>query len=71
MSTTKTSFAHTYNSDESAMESVADSPLGNIWRLDGEESKSLSAFALPNHQDLIGSGRRSSKEGLRLQVVTS
>ncbi|KAG5646155.1 hypothetical protein DXG03_004208 [Asterophora parasitica] len=55
------------NSDDSASES----PLGNIWRLDGEESKSLSAFALPNRQDLIGSGKRNSREGLRLQVITS
>jgi hypothetical protein len=38
------------------------SPLGNIWRLDGEETKSLSAFALPNHQDLMG---KSSREVLR------
>lgn len=36
--------------------------LGNIWRLDGEESKSLSAFALPNRQDLMGVGRKSSRE---------
>ncbi|KAF8235051.1 hypothetical protein L208DRAFT_1258620 [Tricholoma matsutake] len=36
--------------------------LGNIWRLDGEESKSLSAFALPNRQDLMGVGRKSGRE---------
>jgi len=30
------------------------SPIANIWRLDGEESKSLSAFPLPNHQELVG-----------------
>lgn len=52
-------------------ESVANSPLGNIWRLDGEESKSLSAFALPNRQDLMGSGQKHGREGLRLQVITS
>ncbi|KAG6837044.1 hypothetical protein H0H93_015615 [Arthromyces matolae] len=47
---------------------VNDLPIGNIWRLDGEESKSLSAFALPNSQDLIGNGKR---EVPRLHVVTS
>jgi hypothetical protein len=35
--------------------------LGNIWRLDGEETKTLSAFALPNHEDLVG-GRKNSGE---------
>jgi hypothetical protein len=34
--------------------------LGNIWRLDGEETKTLSAFALPNREDLIG--RKASEE---------
>ncbi|KAF8151194.1 hypothetical protein BJ912DRAFT_869510 [Pholiota molesta] len=34
------------------------SPLANIWRLDGEESKSLSAFPLPNHQELVGAQGR-------------
>ncbi|KAF5376037.1 hypothetical protein D9615_007760 [Tricholomella constricta] len=68
--TTKTTTfprARTNSGDDSA----SDSPLGNIWRLDGEESKSLSAFALPNSQDLIGSNKRNSREGLRLQVITS
>lgn len=46
-------------------------PMGNIWRLDGEESKSLSAFALPNHQDLVGSSRKSSQERLHLHVITN
>jgi hypothetical protein len=55
------------NTDDAA----AGSTLGNIWRLDGEESKSLSAFALPNHQDLMGVGRKRSREGSRLQVVAS
>ncbi|KAG6908478.1 hypothetical protein DXG01_004481 [Tephrocybe rancida] len=64
---TKTSFPRTHSSDDA----LVDSPIGNIWRLDGEESKSLSAFALPNRQDLIGSGKRNSREGLRLQVITS
>ena len=35
------------------------SPIANIWRLDGEESKSLSAFPLPNHQELVGARKRS------------
>ncbi|KAF9561600.1 hypothetical protein CPC08DRAFT_425076 [Agrocybe pediades] len=34
--------------------SDASSAISNIWRLDGEESKSLSAFPLPNHQELVG-----------------
>lgn len=50
-------------------DSAARSPLGNIWRLDGEESKSLSAFALPNRQDLMGVGRKNSLEGFRPQIV--
>jgi hypothetical protein len=52
-------------------DSAGSSPVGNIWRLDGEESKSLSAFALPNRQDLMGVGRKSSREGSRPLVVTS
>ncbi|KAF8064113.1 hypothetical protein FPV67DRAFT_202853 [Lyophyllum atratum] len=71
MSSTKTSFPRTYSSDDSVADSATDSPLGNIWRLDGEESKTLSAFALPNRQDLIGTGRKNSREGLRLQLITS
>ncbi|KAG6856542.1 hypothetical protein H0H87_003361 [Tephrocybe sp. NHM501043] len=63
---TKTSFPRTYSGDDSS-----ESAIGNIWRLDGEESKSLSAFALPNKQDLIGTGKRNSSEGLRLQDITS
>lgn len=39
--------------------------LGNIWRLDGEESKSLSAFQLRNRQDLMGGSRKSSLERLK------
>ncbi|KAG5636980.1 hypothetical protein H0H81_006186 [Sphagnurus paluster] len=62
-----TSFPRMHNGDDSA----ADSPLGNIWRLDGEESKSLSAFALPARQDLIGSRKQNSREGLRLQFIAS
>ncbi len=33
---------------------LAGAPLANIWRLTGTESKSLSAFALPNHEELVG-----------------
>ncbi|KDR78404.1 hypothetical protein GALMADRAFT_224788 [Galerina marginata CBS 339.88] len=44
--------------------SDVNSPIANIWRLDGEESKSLSAFPLPNHQELVG-GRKHSTEKLR------
>jgi hypothetical protein len=58
---------HSHSGEKSA----ASSPRGNIWRLDGEESKSLSAFALPNRQDLMGMGRKNSREGPRLQVITS
>jgi hypothetical protein len=61
----------TLPSNHSGDKSPASSPMGNIWRLDGEESKSLSAFALPNRQDLMGLGRKTSREGPRLQVITS
>ncbi|KAJ4481076.1 hypothetical protein J3R30DRAFT_2398822 [Lentinula aciculospora] len=37
--------------------------LANIWKMDGEESKSISAFALPN--DIVGGSRKSSLEKLR------
>ncbi|KAJ7479323.1 hypothetical protein B0H11DRAFT_1916326 [Mycena galericulata] len=49
-------------------------PLANIWRLDGGESKSLSAFPLPTRQELMGSvtsNRNSSLERLRLHVSSS
>jgi hypothetical protein len=36
--------------------------VANIWRLDGDESKSLSAFALPNHQDLMGTTQKGTKQ---------
>ncbi|KAG6853862.1 hypothetical protein C0991_000623 [Blastosporella zonata] len=62
----KTSFPRNHSGSDA---SSTDSSIGNIWRLDGEESKSLSAFALPNRQDLIGSGKRNSREGLHLQVI--
>ncbi|KAJ6468976.1 hypothetical protein DFH09DRAFT_1479573 [Mycena vulgaris] len=58
----------------SGTDSVNASPLANIWRLDGEESKSLSAFPLPTRQELMGSGtssRNSSLERLRVQVSSS
>ncbi|KAJ7442149.1 hypothetical protein B0H11DRAFT_2094654 [Mycena galericulata] len=59
---------------QSGADSVNSSPLANIWRLDGEESKSLSAFALPTRQELMGSAtssRNSSLERLRVHVSSS
>ena len=43
---------------------LAGAPLANIWRLDGTETKSLSAFALPNHEELVGA--RVGGETLRV-----
>ncbi|KAG9311017.1 hypothetical protein JVU11DRAFT_8913 [Chiua virens] len=40
--------------------------LGNIWRLNDEETTSVAGIALPHHEDLIGS-RKSSQEILRRQ----
>ncbi|KAJ7145865.1 hypothetical protein C8R44DRAFT_723748 [Mycena epipterygia] len=59
---------------QSGADSAHSSPLANIWRLDGEESKSLSAFALPTRRELMGSAassRNSSLERLRLHVSSS
>ncbi|KAJ7778463.1 hypothetical protein B0H16DRAFT_1503599 [Mycena metata] len=61
---------------QSGGDSVHSSPLANIWRLDGEESKSLSSFPpLPTaRQGLIRSAtssRNSSLERLRAQVSLS
>ncbi|KAJ7656684.1 hypothetical protein B0H17DRAFT_1146069 [Mycena rosella] len=59
---------------QSGGDSVNVSPLANIWRLDGEESKSLSAFPLPTRQELMGSAtnsRNSSLERLRVHVSSS
>ncbi|KAG6902937.1 hypothetical protein C0995_009329 [Termitomyces sp. Mi166 len=67
MPTSKTSFSRAHNADDV----VNDLPIANIWRLDGEESKSLSAFALPTRQDLIGSGKKITRETPRFQVITS
>ncbi|KAH0579750.1 hypothetical protein H2248_002587 [Termitomyces sp. 'cryptogamus'] len=64
---TKVAFPRAHNADDA----VNDLPISNIWRLDGEESKSLSAFALPNRQDLIGSGKKITREVPRLQAITS
>ncbi|KAF8627595.1 hypothetical protein AX17_006167 [Amanita inopinata Kibby_2008] len=52
-------------------ESSSSSPCGNIWRLDGEETKSLSAFALPNQQDLVGGVRRLGAPRCHLQQLTT
>ncbi|KAF9219332.1 hypothetical protein BS17DRAFT_717827 [Gyrodon lividus] len=40
-------------------------PLGNIWKLNDEETKGIAGIALPHHGDLIGS-KKSSQEILRL-----
>ncbi|KAJ7279131.1 hypothetical protein C8J57DRAFT_1059462, partial [Mycena rebaudengoi] len=59
---------------QSGTDSVNTSPLANIWRLDGEESKSLSAFPLPTRRELMGStnsSRNSSLERLRAHVSSS
>ena len=45
------------------------SDVANIWRLDGEESKSLSAFPLPNHQELVGGRKRGKEDRFRVQVT--
>ena len=49
--------------------SDVNSPIANIWRLDGEESKSLSAFPLPNQQELVGARKRSREDQFRVQVT--
>ncbi|TFK37678.1 hypothetical protein BDQ12DRAFT_152220 [Crucibulum laeve] len=43
------------------------SSTDNIWKLDGDESKSLSAFPLPNQDELLGGSRKTSREQLRAQ----
>ncbi|KAJ6542637.1 hypothetical protein B0H19DRAFT_957221 [Mycena capillaripes] len=58
---------------QSGVDSVTASPLANIWRLDGEESKSLAAFPLAR-QERMGSAtssRNSSLERLRVHVSSS
>lgn len=50
-------------------DSASHSPLGNIWKLNEEETKGVAGVALPNHEDLVGS-RKSSREFLRRQEVT-
>ncbi|KAI5990455.1 hypothetical protein EDD15DRAFT_2198047 [Pisolithus albus] len=42
-------------------DSISHSPLGNIWKLNDEETKGGAAVALPTHEDLVGS-RNSSRE---------
>ncbi|KAF8901059.1 hypothetical protein CPB84DRAFT_998327 [Gymnopilus junonius] len=39
------------------------SPIANIWRLDGEESKSLSVFPLATAQEPIGGRKNSGEKG--------
>ncbi|KAJ7710858.1 hypothetical protein B0H17DRAFT_1123948 [Mycena rosella] len=67
-SSTRSTFSH------SGGDSVNVSPFANIWRLDGEESKSLSAFPLLTRQELMGSAtssRNSRSERLRVRVSSS
>ena len=47
-------------------ESVANFPLGNIWRLNDEETANIAGIALPHHKHLVGS-RKNSQEILRRQ----
>lgn len=49
-------------------DSTSHSPLGNIWKLNEEETKGVASVALPNHDDLTGS-KKSSREFLRRQEV--
>lgn len=42
-------------------DSISHSPLGNIWKLNDEETKGGASVALPTHEDLVGS-RNSSRE---------
>lgn len=44
------------------------SPISNIWRLDGEESKSLATFPLTTRQDVIGT-RKDPREKLHVRVM--
>ncbi|KAF7307695.1 RanBP2-type domain-containing protein [Mycena kentingensis (nom. inval.)] len=67
------------SSTRSTFSGRGDSPLANIWRLDGEESKSLTAaFPLPTRRERVPGGdnsatssRNSSVERLRLQQHVS
>ncbi|KIK23358.1 hypothetical protein PISMIDRAFT_29500 [Pisolithus microcarpus 441] len=49
------------SSSSSSDDSISHSPLGNIWKLNDEETKGGAAVALPTHEDLVGS-RNSSRE---------
>jgi hypothetical protein len=46
-------------------------PPGNIWRLDGEESKALSGLALPNSQDLMGNSRKNARDVLQPPAISA
>jgi hypothetical protein len=52
------------NRHSNVSDSSSTAAIGNIWKLDGDETKTLSAFALPNHEDLVGGIKRSSREML-------
>ncbi|KAF7373407.1 RanBP2-type domain-containing protein [Mycena sanguinolenta] len=45
------------------------SPLANIWRLDGEESKSLGAFPLARQELMRGTGSTSSSRNPSLERI--
>ncbi|KAJ7073270.1 hypothetical protein B0H15DRAFT_806856 [Mycena belliarum] len=73
-SATRSTFSHGSGSAGGG-DSAHASPLANIWRLDGEESKSLKAFARPRRGGgLVGGGgsaassRNSSLDSERLRV---
>ncbi|KAJ7432615.1 hypothetical protein B0H11DRAFT_1940305 [Mycena galericulata] len=48
---------------------VNTSPLVDIWHLDGTESKSLSVFPLPTHQELMGCTTSSRNSSLKLVLT--
>lgn len=47
-------------------DSISNFTLGNIWRLNDEETTGIAGIALPHHEDLVGS-RKNSQEILRRQ----
>jgi hypothetical protein len=51
---------------QSGADSVTASPLASIWRLDGEESKSLAAFPLAR-RELMGRGSTTSSRNSSLE----
>jgi len=45
--------------------------IANIWRLDGEESKSLGSFGLPIKQDFVRVGDKHVRDIPRAQLIAS